>query len=202
MCYSGFQKQELTIGLFTRGPWIRIRCGSGIRIQRPLAFTLPRSGSELRSVLRDSAPGHGAWQPVQQCNARSLRAVCSQRATTPNATMSLAISNPSGTGWLPCGSSMSTLCKKLFLVQISHCVVRVKMANTVEIPVLLWSFWYNIRDVFHIFHTEIDEFVFSRIFGDLVLFSRPWPDHYWTEGIIMFIFCCRKVDFFDRYQNI
>ena len=65
---------------------------------------------------------------------------------------------------------MSTLCKKLVLVQIQNgeygwnpCASMI-----ILIPHLRRFF------TFFILHSEIDEFVLSRIFGDLVLFSHPY----------------------------
>ena len=57
-------------------------------------------------------------------------------------------------------------------------------------------------EAFHVIHTEINEFVFSRSFGDLYSFVFASLLGPLMECMIMFIFCGRKVDFFDRYQNI
>ena len=62
----------LNIGALHMGPWIRIRCGQEIRIQRPLC--LHTASIRIRA----------ACDPVKQCNTRSLCAVWSSHATTLN----------------------------------------------------------------------------------------------------------------------
>ena len=68
-----------TLGLSTPDRGSTSDADRGSRFKDHFASTRPWSGSELHAVLRDSA-----WDPVKQCNARSLRAVWSSRATTLN----------------------------------------------------------------------------------------------------------------------
>ena len=60
-------------------PWIRIWCGSWIRIQRPLCLNMASIRIRAACYMRESA-----WNPVKHCNARSLRAVWRSREPTQN----------------------------------------------------------------------------------------------------------------------
>ena len=66
-------------GALHTGPWIRIRCGLRIWIQRPLCLhtALIRIRAACRTVRKIQSSS-------EQCNARSLRAVWSLREITLN----------------------------------------------------------------------------------------------------------------------
>ena len=88
MVYKDLILLLVTGALHTR-PWIRIQCGSGIRIQRPLCLHTAsiRIRASCWAVLHDSA-----WDPDQQCHACSLRTAWSWTTLNPNPLNSVSVS--------------------------------------------------------------------------------------------------------------
>ena len=71
-----WKKLILILGLSTQDLGSGSDADRGSWSKNHFASTRPWSGLELRAVLQDSA-----WDPIQQCNARSLRAVWSSPET-------------------------------------------------------------------------------------------------------------------------
>ena len=70
----------LNNGALHKGPWIWIWCRLGVQIQRPLH--LHTTSIQIRAACY--AASDSEWDPVQQCNAHSLRGIWSSCETTLN----------------------------------------------------------------------------------------------------------------------
>ena len=102
----------------------------------------------------------------------------SQRTTISNATVALATSYPSGTGWLPCASRMSILFKKLFWFKSPN----VYCEGNLRIYLKSLDFFDHFGTTFEVFSTFFVLKLIISCFGDRVLISRSR-----TEDIVMLI---------------